>query len=150
MDVLHWIESGSFQIRNYAVVMLFVGHADVVRPREWFMVSLQELLHHIYMKHREAVVFVGALLPFVADTSSQVKEFLARNLLMQRRCEEELVSRLLYLCSGRVLLVRGGPVPDFYTNERLNDRGKRRLARAIMDDGQRALLSVHRGMLHRW
>lgn len=68
MDIIRWIEIGTVQIRNYDLVVVLVGRADVVRSRSWFFEIVEELLHVTKCLHPVVQVVVGAMIPSVLDT----------------------------------------------------------------------------------
>ena len=124
MDIIRWIETGTVQIRNYDLVVVSVGRADVVRSRSWFLEIVEELLQVTKCLHPVVQVVVGAMIPSVLDTPQQVREFLARNSLLQKKSEDHSAChKMWYICSGKVLLMKGGPVIDFFSHDQhLNEK----------------------------
>ena len=78
----------------------------------------------------------GAVIPSLLNTPQQVREFLARNSLLQRHSEDRrMIRRMSYVRPGRVLLAKGGPVLDFFSpDNKLNDKGRHRLSFALLEE----------------
>ena len=148
MDIIRWIETGTVQVRNYDVVVCIVGRADVSRSRGWFLESIEEFRRAMSKLHPQVVVVAGAVIPSVLDTIPHVKEFLARNSLLQKKAEE-VFRRWWYIRPGRVVLVKGSPVLDFFGRDnRLNEKGRQRIGLALqrdLDQIMRVSYSKHTG-----
>ena len=63
-----------------------------------------------------------------------VREFVARNAIIQGRCMGKERRTMEYTRPGRVLLTRGGPIPKFFDAQgRLNAKGRERFTQALYD-----------------
>ena len=86
MDVIRWIEAGRFSVANYDIVSLMIGRGDLKRGRPWFTETLEEVIKVIKHHNNTCLMLMGAVVPARTDSPMDVKEFKARNKVIQDRC----------------------------------------------------------------
>ena len=129
MDVIRWIESGCFPLHDFSIVGLMIGRGDLDRSWNWFAACLDELIAVIRRLNARVLLLLGAVLPSILDDRFMVREFVARNGIIQNRCFSARNRSLVkYTRPGCVLLTKGGPIATYFDKEgRLSVKGRERL-----------------------
>ena len=135
MDVIRWIEGNRFHLQNFDIISFMIGRADLVRSKNWFSATVDELLAVIMQRNDTALYLLGALIPCITDSCGTVRDIVARNAIIQKKCLGiSKFRKMEYTRPGKVLLCKGGPVPKFFGQDtRLNEEGRKLFAQAIQD-----------------
>ena len=103
-----------------------IGHGDLDRSRNWFAACLDELIAVIRRLNARVLLLLGAVLPSILNDRFMVREFVARNGIIQNRCFTVRNRSLVeYTRPGHVLLIKGGPIATYFDKEgRLSVKGR--------------------------
>ena len=134
MDVIHWIEPNRFPMVDFDIISLMVGRGEITHSGPFFTACLDEVIRVLRKKNSSALLLLGAVIPSMRDDHRMVREFVTRNAIIQGRCMGKERRTMEYTIPGRVLLTRGGPIPEFFNSQgRLNDKGCERFTQAVYD-----------------
>ena len=141
--LLHGVYS-LVEIACFDIVSLMIGRRNVRRSKEWYMASVEEFIKVVLRVNSNCLLLLGAVIPGLQDACWMIREFLARNNLLLRRCLEGRDRyRLEYMRPGKVLLSKGGPVPRCYgMDNKLSQEGLKHFRNAIVDKFFSADLAV--------
>ena len=133
MDVIHWVEKGRFDLKEFDVVGIMVGRSDAKRSTEWFMSSVEEFIHLVRRLNPTALILLGAVVPSVIDTKEMINSFVRKNAALQERNFARRDGRFLeYTRSGRDLVAKGGVLRHLYgEDDCLNKQGRLIMGKAI-------------------